>query len=59
MTPTEPGILPRNGKGYLTVLPEPEADCPAKRERVQLPLIPATGHPVNPSQEELDASAWD
>ena len=56
---TEPSLLPRNGKGYLTVLPESEVEGATERERVQLPLIPASGHPVNPSKEELDASAWD
>lgn len=59
VTAAEPGLLPRHGKGLLTLLPESGTADATPRKRVQLPLIPATGHSVNPSKEDLDASAWD
>ncbi len=58
----EPDKLPETGNGLLTILPPgngtPASDRPA-RQRVQLPLIRGDGqHIINPTPEELDASAW-
>jgi hypothetical protein len=61
IVPREPERLPEKGNGLLTILHSampPSGGKPA-RQRVELPLIRGDGKRlIDPSPEELDASAW-
>lgn len=62
VTPKEPHLLPEKGVGLLTVLASAlaEPQPPARRERVQLPLVCCQPRTViHPTKDELDASLWD
>jgi hypothetical protein len=61
IVPREPAALPAHGHGLLTILCSHEEASAAggPRHKITLPLI--HGQPdevVNPTREELDASAW-
>jgi hypothetical protein len=61
IVPSEPERLPQTGRGLLTILPPavPSAAAKPGRQRAILPLIRGDGqHLINPTAEELDASAW-
>jgi hypothetical protein len=57
----DPSRLPEQGRGLLILFPtSPETAGSQPRQRVVLPLIQGDGKRIiNPSPEELDASAWD
>ncbi|MBL6763311.1 MAG: hypothetical protein ISQ14_00030 [Verrucomicrobiae bacterium] len=60
VTAREPGLLPRHGKGFLTVIPDDAGEsAPGGIQRVSLPLIPGTGRIIDPTREDLDGSLWD
>jgi hypothetical protein len=57
LTALEPHLLPETGRGWLTVVPSPNA---RPRQRVQLPLIKCQpGTVIAPTKAELDGSLWD
>ena len=62
IVPLEPDKLPEKADGLLTILlPQAISSDTAQpeRRRVKLPLIQGDGkHIINPTPEELDASAW-
>jgi hypothetical protein len=61
LTVKEAYLLPEQGTGLLTITHAHSDSEPAlPKKRVQLPLVHCVpGTNVNPSPEELDASAWD
>ena len=61
VVPREPEKLPECGSGLLTIIePKEHADVVEPRGHVKFPLIEGDGkHFINPTPEELDASAWD